>query len=394
MNRLNILQMFSRYEFYGGEEGSVYRIGDALQDDFNVEYLLASSKEMMALPVYRKFLWPVSIFHNKSIAQKLERYQKIGRFDLWQVHNVFPAMSPVVYKKAFEWGVPMVHFLHNYRFGCTNGFLLNHGKPCEKCIHGNFLPAIFLKSWHDSRIASGAMGAVLAYTRYLHVFDRVNRWIAISHSQKQKHVEMGIPADKIDVIYHFFETQSPPLPPVPDGYAMFIGRLSKEKGVANLLDAWKILDRPDRRLVILGEGPELPELKRQAEALGLANVRFEGFKHVSQQREMWAGAAFSVVPSIWLEPFGMVVLESWAKGRAVVGHRIGALPELIEDGRTGYLADPARPEDLAAAMARAFDNPRQTAAMGLVGRIQLDTFFNKKIWLEKMRETYQKIFNS
>jgi glycosyltransferase involved in cell wall biosynthesis len=392
MKRLNILQMFSRYEFYGGEEGSVYRIGDALQDDFDVEYMLASTKEMLAQPLSQKLFLPVSIFRNEAVAQKLARYQKIGRFDLWQVHNVFPAMSPVVYKMAFEWGVPIVHYLHNYRFGCANGFLLSHGSPCEKCLHGNFWPAFLRKSWRNSRLASGAMGAVLAYTRSMGVFDRVNRWIAISHAQKQKHVEMGIPADKIDVIYHFLEADSAPPPPAPDGYALFIGRLSQEKGVARLLDAWKILNRPERRLVILGEGPELPELKKKAEALKLGNVRFEGFKHASQQREIWAGAAFTVVPSIWLEPFGMVVLESWTKARPVVAHRIGALPELVEEGKTGFLADPTRPEDLAAAMARAFDSPADTAAMGHEGLARLQNDFTKKIWLEKMHRTYRAVF--
>ncbi|MEI8343050.1 MAG: glycosyltransferase family 4 protein, partial [Verrucomicrobiota bacterium] len=370
----------------------VYRIGDALQDDFDVEYLLASTKEMMTLPLYKKIFWPVSLFHNEVIAQKLGRYQKIGRFDLWQVHNVFPAMSPVVYRKAFEWGVPIVHFLHNYRFGCTNGFFLNHGTPCEKCIQGNFLPALYRKSWRNSYVASGAMGAVLSYTRKLGVFDRVNRWIAISHAQKQKHVEMGIPADKIDVIYHFLEPDASPPPPAPNGYAMFIGRMSQEKGVSNLLDAWKILNRPDRQLVILGEGPELPGLRKKAELLGLRNVRFEGFKHASQQREIWAGAAFSIVPSIWLEPFGMVVLESWSKARPVVAHRIGALPELVEEGQTGFLADPTRPEDLAAAIARAFNSPEETAAMGQEGLARLQMQFTKKIWLEKMHQTYRTIF--
>jgi glycosyltransferase involved in cell wall biosynthesis len=327
------------------------------------------------------------MFRNPAIAGKLERYQRIGHFDLWLVHNVFPAMSPVVYKKAFEWGVPVVHFLHNYRFGCTNGFLLNRGNPCEKCIHGNFWPALFKKSWRDSYVASGAMGAVLAYTRRMHVFERITRWIAISQAQKLKHVEMGIPAGKIDVIHHFLEPDAPPPPPAPDGYALFIGRISMEKGVSRLLDAWKILNRPDRRLVVLGEGPELPGLRKKAEALKLDNVRCEGFKHVSQQREIWAGAAFSIVPSIWLEPFGMVVLESWAKARPVVAHRIGALPELVEEGITGYLANPEDPGDLAAAIARAFDSPEETAAMGQEGLTRLTTHFTKKIWLEKMRQT-------
>ena len=389
MHRLNILQLFNPYEFYGGEEGSVYRIGDALQEHYNVEYFISSTHEMLAMPLHEKLLWPVSIFHNPKIAKKLERYQKIGRFDFWQIHNLFPALSPVVYKKAFQWGIPVIQYLHNYRFGCTNGFMLNHGNACEKCLQGNFLPALVHQSWRNSYVASGAMGAVLAYTRHLDLFEKVHHWIALSDFQKQKHLEMGVPSGKISVVHHFLESATPPPPPARNGYALFVGRLSQEKGVANLLKAWEIVNRPDRQLVIAGQGPELAGLKQRA--AGLPNVRFEGFKQPSELAELWAGAAFSVVPSIWQEPFGMVVLEAWAKARPVIAHRIGGVPELVKEGRTGFLADPQRPEDLAAALTRAFDSPTETEAMGREGLARLQKDFNRKVWLEKMHQIYQPI---
>jgi len=391
MDRLNILQLFNPYEFYGGEEGSVCRIGDALQINYNVEYLLSSTRTMKAMPVHQKLFWPVSIFNNKSAAKKLEQYQKIGKFDVWQIHNLFPALSPVVYKKAFEWGIPIVHYLHSYRLGCTNGFLLNQETPCEKCIRGNFLPGLIHRSWRNSYVASGAMGAILTYTRQLQVFEKAHHWVALSHFHKQKHVEMGIPAEKIAVIHHFLEPISPPPPPAQNGYALFVGRLSQEKGVASLLEAWKILNRPDRQLVIVGEGTELPILKKKVKLLNLENVRFVGFKKAAEQTELWAGAAFSVLPSIWPEPLGMVVLESWAKARPVVAHRIGGIPELVAEGETGFMADPQRPEDLAAALARAFDSPEETKAMGRAGLARLQKEFNRQVWLEKIHLIYKTI---
>jgi glycosyltransferase involved in cell wall biosynthesis len=392
MRRLNILQLFSRYQYYGGEESSVYRIGDALQGPFDVEYLLASTSEMLGGTWRQKVTLPVSLFYNVEVARKLRRYQEVGRFDLWQVHNVFPAMSPVVYQQAFKLGVPLVHFLHNYRFGCTNGFLLNHEAICEKCIRGNFWPAIANKPWHDSRVASGVMGAVLAYTRSLDVFNKVAKWIAISHFQKSKHVEMGMPEEKIEVVYHFYERLKEPPPAAPQGHALFVGRLSAEKGVMHLLEAWKIMNRPDRRLVVVGEGPELPRLKSHAEKSGLSNVSFPGFLPQEEQRQLWADAAFSIVPSIWYEPFGMVVLEAWSHARAVVAHEIGALPELIEDGRTGLLAKPDDPARLAEAIAKAFDQPEWMSEMGNAGRERLARDFNQVIWLDKMKAIYNSIF--
>lgn len=391
MPRTKILQIFSRYVYYGGEEGSVYRIGDALQETRDVEYFLSSTVEMMSVGFFKRLGLPMEIFHNKEIARRLERFQSIGKFDVWQIHNVLPAMSPVVYQCALDWGIPILHYLHNYRFGCTNGFFLQRGAPCQKCISGNFWPAFFGKSWRDSHILSGAMGAVLYYCRRMELFNRVDKWIAISHVQKSLHVEMGIPKDNIEVVHHFYERKEPVPPPATNGYALFIGRLSEEKGVLHLLEAWKMMGRKDRQLVIAGEGPELPRLKAYAEQNGLSNVTFTGFVPKEKQREIWAGAAFSVVPSIWEEPFGMVVLEAWARGRTVVAHRIGALPELIVDNENGLLAEPFQPQSLAEKMNRAFNSPQECADMGRRGGQMLDTNFGKERWLEQMQGVYHSI---
>jgi glycosyltransferase involved in cell wall biosynthesis len=391
MPRTKILQIFSRYIYYGGEEGSVYRIGDALQDEREVEYFLSSTLEMMSVGLFNKLKFPAQIFHNKEIARRLRRFQDIGKFDVWQIHNVLPAMSPVVYRCAFDWNIPILHYLHNYRFGCTNGFFLQRGVPCQKCIKGNFWPAFFGKSWHDSHLISGAMGAVLYYARHMEMFNRVNKWIAISHVQKRIHLEMGIPKDNIEVVHHFYERQEPAPPPATNGYALFIGRLSDEKGVMHLLEAWKILGRSDRRLVIAGEGPELSRLQAYASTHGLGNVTFTGFVPKQEQAAIWAGAAFSVVPSIWEEPFGMVVLEAWARGRTVIAHRIGALPELIVDGENGFLVEPFQPQLLAEKLNHAFNSPQECAGMGHRGGEQLDAKFGKAAWLRQMNGIYRSI---
>lgn len=388
LRHLRILQIFCRYAEYGGEESSVYRIGDAMTELYTMEYFFGSTAEFLGQSLGSKLMFPVSVFHNLDTAKRLERYQTVGRFDFWQIHNVFPALSPVVYEKAFAWGVPIVHYLHNYRLGCTNGFLLNHGAPCELCIGGNFWPAFAKKSWHNSHWMSGAMGAVLAYTRNTGLFEKVAQWVAISECQKAKHVDMGIPADRIKVIYHFYTPKGPPPPPARDGYALFIGRLSAEKGVAQLVEAWALMQRKDKKLVIAGDGPERPRLEKMAREKGLSNVTFLGFVPAAQQWGVWANAAFSLVPSIWLEPFGMVVLESWANGRAMIANRIGALPELIEHGRTGLLAEPFDSESMARQISHAFDSPDEMVAMGQAGHELLGQKFTRSEWLRNIAKVY------
>jgi glycosyltransferase involved in cell wall biosynthesis len=390
MSRLRILQLFSRYLQYGGEEGCMHRIAEALGSRHEVENFIEASEDLLKLPKWRL---PLVTYRNGPVLDRLAERQAAGKFDFWQIHNVFPAISPGAYTLAAKLGVPIVHYLHNYRMGCANGAWFVRGEECRKCAGGNFIHGAIGRCWRGSLSQSTAMALLLADVRRRGLFDQVRRWVAISHAQKALHVGMGLPEDRIDVVHHFMDHDSnavvPELP--TNGHALFIGRLSPEKGVDRLLDAWARLDR-SRKLVIAGDGPELAALRAKAASLGLddGRVRFAGFVDPAGQNELWAGAAFSVVPSIWQEPFGMVVLESWACGRAVVGHRIGALPELIRDGETGFLADPGDAGDLANVLESAFNADRDTLMeMGRAGRSQLVEQHSRAHWMEEIEQVYR-----
>lgn len=382
--RKRILQFFSRYKEYGGEEGSVYRIGDALTLKYDVGTFLASSSDLFFGGTLTKGIGALKAFSNWSLIKQLRHYQKIGQYDCWVIHNVFPAMSPSVYSLAFELRVPVIQYLHNYRMGCVNGLFMNHGEPCQRCMHGNFLPALQTACWHDSHLQSGMMGAIMMRTRGMDLFHRIHHWVAISEAQRQEHLGMGIPADKITVIPHFLESTEQPLAYPEQGDVIFVGRLSQEKGVHQLLLAWEKIHDCGRKLWIVGDGPERGRLEAMVQSLALRNVYFTGFLEHSSMREIWEKAACSVVPSVWKEPFGMVVLEAWAKGRPVVAHRLGALPELIDEGSNGTLVPPDSPQDMAAAILKILQNPEQGAAMGKNGYSKLQRDFTKAAWIEKM----------
>ncbi|MDX6767744.1 MAG: glycosyltransferase family 4 protein [Candidatus Methylacidiphilales bacterium] len=388
--RLRILQVFNRYLQYGGEEGSVYRIGDALQKLHDVEYLLYSTSELLnqRSSVLNGL---ASVFYNRQVLETLRRYQEAGKFHVWQIHNVFPAMSPVVYREALKRGIPIVHYLHNYRMSCVNGMFLNHGEACQRCIRGNFFAAASTACWHDSHIKSGIMGLVLTSIRQMDLFSHVKYWIAISQAQKDIHIRMGVPSDRIRVVHHFFEPKGPALSFEQARDVVYVGRLSQEKGVGVLLDAWKRLATDKVRLRIVGEGPELTGLVNKVREERIRGVIFEGFKKPADIQEIWQQSLFSVVPSIWEEPFGMTVLESWARGRAVLASHIGALPELIQHGETGWLARAGDPEVWASVLDHILSNPEEAATMGFMGRKGLEEKFNEACWLRQMDSIYKDI---
>ena len=389
MRRLRILQIFSRYIHFGGEESSVSRIGDALQEKHVLVNFMGSTEDLLSDGLASKVALPFRVFHNFQTVERLRQVQKSGNFDLWQIHNALPGLSPSVYQTAFDLKVPVVHYLHNYRMGCTNGFFLNHGQPCERCLGGNFWPAFQTACWRNSRLISGFMGLILRRVRSVGTFQNVAAWVALSQAQRSKHIAMGIPQDRIHVVPHFYEPKGAPIPPCPNGSVLFLGRLSPEKGVDHLLRAWKLVQSKGRKLIIAGDGPEKERLQNQARELGLADVEFVGFLDREQQRAVWAKTAFSVIPSIWSEPFPLTFLESWTQNRTFVANRLGAMAEVVVEGKDGLLAEPFSAESMSSKIQQLINQPELCTMMGSAGKGRILNEFNRELWLSRINAVYQ-----
>ena len=389
MRRLRILQIFSRYIHFGGEESSVSRIGDALQEKHVLVNFMGSTEDLLSDGLASKVALPFRVFHNFQTVERLRQVQKSGNFDLWQIHNALPGLSPSVYQTAFDLKVPVVHYLHNYRMGCTNGFFLNHGQPCERCLGGNFWPAFQTACWRNSRLISGFMGLILRRVRSVGTFQNVAAWVALSQAQRSKHIAMGIPQDRIHVVPHFYEPKGAPIPPCPNGSVLFLGRLSPEKGVDHLLRAWKLVQSKGRKLIIAGDGPEKERLQNQARELGLADVEFVGFLDREQQRAVWAKTAFSVIPSIWSEPFPLTFLESWTQDRTFVANRLGAMAEVVIEGKDGILAEPFSAESMSSKIQQLINQPELCTKMGSAGKGRILNEFNRTLWLSRINAVYQ-----
>jgi len=393
--RPRVLQIFNRYLEYGGEQGSVGRIGDTMQEIADVEYFLTSSEQLLGRRRPEEMVKAAAFaFHNPQVIERLRRYQKIGRFDIWLIHNVFPAMSPSVYALAFNLGIPVVQYLHNYRMSCVNGYFLNHGETCTSCIHGNFTKAALTGCWHNSRLISGWMGAVMMRVRAMGVFGKVAAWVALSQRQRELHAEMGIPAERIHINPHFFLRREDLFIEAPGRDVLFVGRLSKEKGAEQLLDAWKRTDRGEAKLLLAGDGPEKAALENKIAAENIGGVEFLGFVAKEDQAAMWKRAVFSVVPSIWQEPLPTVVFEAWERGRPVVVSDAGGLAASVQEGVDG-LKVPMRDADAwAAAMGKLLREPARSVEMARAGVAKLERDFTKEKWLERIEVLYDSVLQS
>lgn len=387
--RWRILQIFNRYLNFGGEEAVVNRMTPVLRKEYDVEDFTGSTRDFLGDSLVSKFQVPFRAWYNPSVARQLRGVQKQKAFDFWQVHNVFPGLSPSVYLEAARRGIPVIQFLHNYRLGCVNGLFLNHGSPCHRCLTGNFWPSFFTGCWRNSRLISGWAGLILFSLRKYRLYEKIAGWVALSHHQKSLCVQMGIPESRIHVVPHFYTLHQTPPAPCPEGDVLFLGRLSKEKGVDLLLKAWNQVRSGGRHLQICGTGPEEESLRKLVPALGLKNVYFRGFVTGNALEEIWRQSAFVVIPSIVPETFGMVVAEAWARHRPCLAFRLGSPAEIIENDRDGRLVEPGSVQALGAAMQSMIDHAPMVGAWGDAGAKKLSRDFSEQLWLSRMREVYQ-----
>ncbi|WP_058829118.1 glycosyltransferase family 4 protein [Paenibacillus polymyxa] len=256
--------------------------------------------------------------------------------DVVHVHNFFPVISPSVYHACERLGIPVVQTLHNYRLICPAATFMRGNEVCEKCLHGTLLHSIRHGCYRGSQLQTIPVAAMIKFNELIGTWQhKVSRYIALTEFARDKFAESGIPLDRIAVKPNFVHHQTVKAKYDPnDRYLLFVGRISAEKGVRNLLQAWSQLeDRGGLRLVIIGDGPEKAEL---AAAHQQEDIWFLGKQDGDTVLDCMSRAMYVMVPSIWYEGFPMTIVESYSVGTPVLCSRIGALEEVVEDGVTGF----------------------------------------------------------
>jgi glycosyltransferase involved in cell wall biosynthesis len=307
------------------------------------------------------------------------------RPDVIHLHNTLPLISPAAYYAARSAGVPVVQTLHNYRLLCPSATLFRAGAVCEDCLaHSLPLPAIRHGCYRGSRPASAAVAAMLAAHRLVGTWRRTVRlFIALTEFARTKFVEAGLPAERIVVKQNF--TRDPGLQRTAGDYALFVGRLSPEKGVTTLLDAWRKLGSRVR-LRVIGDGPEAPLVAAAAQS-GQA-IDFLGHQPSGVVAGAMAGARFLVFPSVWYETFGLAIIEAYAAGLPVLASDLGAMASLVTPGSTGLRFRPGDPDDLARQVAWALDHPDEMRSMGRNARREYEERYTADTNYDGLMQAY------
>lgn len=382
-----IVAVAHNYYRWAGGEDQVFAAECAVLEQHGHEVVRyvkdnESIEGLAPLTLARSTLWnPASYRELRSLFRS--RGVEVAHF-----HNTFPLISPAAYYAAKREGVAVVQTLHNFRLGCVNANLFRNGGVCEDCVGKAFAwPGIRHRCYRGSASASAAVATMVAYHRMRGTWRRmVDAYVALSQASRGKLIQIGLPAEKLSVKPNLVL----PEPVMGSGggdHAIFVGRLSAEKGVDVLLAAWDRLVQP-HRLKVVGDGPLMDSARAASDRNPMIEVL--GSRPREEVFRLMATARFLVLPSVVYENFPLTVAEAFATGLPVVVSGHGAMREMVDHGRTGLHFRPGDPGDLARAVDWLATHPERLEAMRAPARTEFEENYGAERNYDQLMDIYRR----
>ncbi len=330
------------------------------------------------------------IFYSAETRRKLHMLVRRTRPEIAHAHNIYGRLSTYVLDCLNEEGIPVVLTLHDYKLVCpTYNFICNH-HICKDCKVHRYYRAV-LKRCHKESYAASAVYALESYYNWLFrkYEGRVGRYVAPSRFLKSKLIEYGWPEERISYVPNFIDHAEYQAEYDPGTYFLYLGRLSEEKGIRVLIEAFKRIEKPGASLVIAGEGKIGDTLEKISQPD--SRITFTGYLTDSDLRNLTRRALAVVLPSVWYENAPLAILEAMAYGKPVIGSAVGGIPEMIDDEMNGFLFEPGNVTDLQEKLAFFLNLPEQRVLeMGKAARKKVEKEYNAESHYKQLMNVYRK----
>ncbi len=317
-----------------------------------------------------RFLSAFRFIHSPEAVKKIGEAIDAERPDIVHCHNIYHQLTPSIIAAAKRRGIPVVLTLHDYKTVCPVYTRLRDGHVCSDCLEMNFINVLKNRCADNSLGKSALLYAEAVVQRFLGSYEKVDMLLAPSRFMADSVTRRRFPKKRVRLLYNGIDVDSIDPPDTDRNYILYMGRLSPEKGVQTLLDAYSMLNSP-AGLVIAGTGPLEKSLRER-----YPQVQFVG--HVTGQalHQTLQGASVVVVPSEWYENCPMSVLEAMAYGKPVIASNIGGIPELVADGETGHLFDPGNKQALRDHLLTLVGDAVLRRRYGAAGRKRVESHFS------------------
>lgn len=405
---MNILLVNSFHYYRGGDCTYTFGLSNLLQEMSRHKVVHFAMRHSLNLPSeYSEFFVPEidlaeelkkskiksgikvlkRVIYSNVSKRKLDELLDNCPVDIAHIQNIHGHITPSIFHTLRSRNIPIVWTLHDYFLVCPNSTFFSENKLCETCEGRKFYNVVIKKCRKKSFAASLMVMLEEHVDRLLGLLKIVDFFIAPSHFLRNKMIEYGFPSDKVIHIPYFVGTKNIRPSLNNNGYILYSGRLSYEKGLKTLVEAVSLCDSV--KLFIVGNGPLKAELETTAKNIAPKKVRFLGYLNRDRLQKVIDDAMFIVVPSEWYENFPYVILEAFASAKPVIGSRIGGIPELIKDRQTGILFQPGNISDLAEKIPWMIEHSKERQEMGRRARELVEKECNPELHYKRLMEVYE-----
>lgn len=334
----------------------------------------------------------LDVIYSKTNYKKMQEALEEFKPDIVHINNFQRQLSASIIKAIKEKNIPIVFTAHDVQAICPAITMMDNDKNiCEQCMHGKYINCIKKKCNKGSTLKS-IIGAIEGYYyRIKKIYTKkIDFIITPSEFYKIKLIEDGISGEKIEALHNFVELNKYNIKTSDEGYALYFGRLSKEKGILNLINAFSKLD--NGILYIAGEGPEKENIEKIIKDNNIQDrIKLLGFLNADEMKEYIRRCKFVVVPSIWYENCPYSVMETLAIGKPVVGANIGGIPELVKNNECGLTYDSENITELSEKMKRMFEDKELTKSFGKNAKKLATNLYGKDLYYTKVINIYEKL---
>ncbi len=347
----------------------------------NIDYQDGSKNGKTATPL-GKLSIAVDFVHNREAVKRLESLIEKEKPDIAHLHNIYHQITPAIIHVLKKAGVKVLLTLHDYKVICPTYTMINRDSICNKCEGKAFWHATANKCQEGLLFKSFLLSAEGYWHKWAKSYDQVDTFLAPSQFMADLVGKYRVTPNKICVLHNGIDVNRYDYSGEDNDYAVYFGRLSKEKGIETLLRAHQPLSSKFP-LKIIGTGALMEELKNRYHG-----AEFTGYKMGDELKDLVRRASFVVVPSEWYENCSMSALEAMAYGKPIIGSRTGGIPEQIEDGKTGFLFEMGNVEELAEKMLFLSEDEELRKEMGRAAREKLGNVYSLDAHCAKLKEIY------
>ena len=401
---MKVLMVNKFHYLKGGSEKYYFELAELLREHgHEVAFFSMKDEKNIKTDCKEYFVEPIDlntgsklkaldVIYSKENKKKMEEALDEFKPDIVHLNNFQRQLSASIIDPIKSRNIPIVFTAHDVQAICPAITMMDNDKNiCEECMKGKYLNCIKKKCNKGSTLKSivGALEGYYYRTKNIYT-KKIDFIITPSEFYREKMIEDGIPENKIKALHNFVELKDYDLEVSDEEYALYFGRLSKEKGILNLINAFTKLK--EGKLYIAGEGPEKETIEKIIKENNLEDrIKLLGFLNADQMKDTIRKCKFVIVPSIWYENCPYSVMETLAIGKPVIGANIGGIPELVKNEQSGLTYKYDNIDDLANKMETLFNNEELVTEYGTNAKKQANELYGKDIYYKNIMSIYEKL---